>query len=89
MYITSEILVKAKDALTSALGVKGGSWAAVGGFFFGILIIAIIDKLILSTENPHEIHTVEEMDENCWKNKIGFINISSIVYVERANLPLW
>ncbi len=46
-----EILVKAKDALTSALGVEGGSWAAVGGFFFGILIIAIIDKLIPSTEN--------------------------------------
>ncbi|MDF2611446.1 MAG: zupT [Lachnospiraceae bacterium] len=57
-----EIFVKAKDALISALGVKVGTWATVGGFFFGILIIAIIDKLIPSTENPHEIHTVEEMD---------------------------
>ena len=39
-----------------------GSWATVGGFFFGILIIALIDKFIPSTQNPHEIHTVEEMD---------------------------
>ncbi len=57
-----EILVKAKDSLISALGDKMGSWATVGGFFFGILIIALIDKFIPSTQNPHEIHTVEEMD---------------------------
>lgn len=29
---------------------------------FCILVIAIIDKLIPSTENPHEVHTVEKMD---------------------------
>ncbi len=64
-----EIFVKAKDALISALGIKGGTWATVGGFFFGILIIAIIDKLIPSTENPHEIHTVEEMDGKSEEHK--------------------
>jgi len=57
-----EIFVKAKGALVAALGVRGGSWAAVGGFFFGILVIALIDKLIPSGENPHDVHTVEEMD---------------------------
>ncbi len=63
LYVSfAEILVKANDALKSALGDKVGSWAAVGGFFFGILFIALIDKLIPSTENPHEVHTVEEMD---------------------------
>lgn len=57
-----EILVKAKDSLIGALGEKGGTWATVGGFFFGIILIAVIDKLIPETGNPHEIHTVEEMD---------------------------
>ncbi len=57
-----EIFVKARDALISVLGVKGGTWATVGGFFFGMFLIAVIDKLIPSAENPHEIHTVEEMD---------------------------
>jgi len=57
-----EILVKAREALVSSLGLKLGSWATVGGFFFGILVIALIDKLIPAVENPHEVHTVEEMD---------------------------
>ena len=57
-----EILVKAKDALISTLGEVMGSWATAGGFFLGIFVIALIDKLIPSTENPHEVHTVEEMD---------------------------
>jgi len=64
-----EIFVKAKDALVSELGVRGGTWATVGGFFFGILIITIIDKLIPSAENPHEIHTVEEMDGKSEEHK--------------------
>lgn len=57
-----EILVKAKDALVLALGEVTGAWVTVGGFFFGILVIALIDNLIPTTENPHEVHTVEEMD---------------------------
>lgn len=57
-----EILQKANVALAAALGPKAGAWAAVGGFFFGILFIALIDKLIPDSENPHEVHTVEEMD---------------------------
>ena len=28
----------------------------------GILLIGLIDRLIPSAENPHEVHTVEEMD---------------------------
>lgn len=57
-----ELFPEAKNALVSELGERNGSWATVGAFFLGILLIAIIDKLIPETENPHEIHTVEEMD---------------------------
>lgn len=64
-----EIFPKAQDALTGALGAKAGTWATVGGFFFGILLIAVIDRLIPSTENPHEAHTVEEMDGNSEHHK--------------------
>lgn len=70
-----EILVKAKDSLTSSLGMKMGTWATVGGFFFGILIIALIDKLIPSTENPHEVHTVEEMDGNSKSHKANLMRM--------------
>ncbi len=64
-----EIFAKAKDSLVGALGIKGGTWATMGGFFFGILFIAVIDRLIPSTENPHEVHTVEEMDGKSEEHK--------------------
>lgn len=51
-----EIFFKAKVALEGALGAKTGYWATTGAFFGGIAIIALIDKLIPSYENPHEIH---------------------------------
>lgn len=57
-----EILVEGRESLIAALGPRGGSWAAAGAFFFGMLLIGMIDKLVPSTENPHEVHTVEEMD---------------------------
>lgn len=70
-----EIFVKAKDSLISVLGVKGGTWATVGGFFFGILIITIIDKLIPSSENPHEVHLVEEMDGESEEHKSNLMRM--------------
>lgn len=57
-----EIFMQARESLISELGVTAGSWVTVGGFFFGMLLIGIIDKFVPSAENPHEIHTVEEMD---------------------------
>ncbi len=70
-----EILSKAKNILVSELGAINGEWASVGGFFFGILLIAIIDKLVPSTENPHEIHTVEEMDGKSESHKTNLMRM--------------
>ena len=58
-----EIVVKAKDSLVVELGEKWGTWATVAAFFGGIVFIALIDKLIPSFENPHEMHKVEEMKD--------------------------
>jgi zinc transporter, ZIP family len=58
-----EIFVKAKDALVTAMGAQLGNWATVGGFFGGILLIALIDKFIPKQSNPHELKTVEDMNQ--------------------------
>lgn len=58
-----EIFVKAQDSLVAALGVKAGNWSTVGGFFGGMLIIALIDKLIPKQTNPHELKKVEDMNK--------------------------
>jgi len=57
-----EIFVKARAEITSELGATQGYVVTTLAFFGGILFIAIIDKLIPSGENPHEMHKVEEMD---------------------------
>jgi len=65
-----EIMAKARTELVAELGTVQGSWITVASFFGGILLIALIDKLIPSVENPHEIHKVEEMyDEKQLKDK--------------------
>jgi zinc transporter, ZIP family len=56
-----EIFMKAKTSLVNAMGVQPGNWATVGGFFGGILLIALIDKFIPKQGNPHELKTVEDM----------------------------
>jgi ZIP family zinc transporter len=49
-----EIFVKAQRALVAELGDRGGAWATVGGFFAGIALIAVIDRLVPARANPHE-----------------------------------
>ena len=57
-----EIFPKAKESLIAEFGPAKGYWATVLAFFAGIVFIAIIDKLVPSFENPHEVHRAEEMD---------------------------
>ncbi|WP_071459657.1 zinc transporter ZupT [Bacillus massilinigeriensis] len=57
-----EIFSKAKSALVDAMGNHLGNWMTVAGFFAGMVLIALIDKFIPKSSNPHEIKTVEEMN---------------------------
>ena len=59
-----EILQKARISLIPTYGEKLAAWYAVLAFFAGILIIALIDKMIPSPENPHEIKRIEDMAKN-------------------------
>lgn len=64
-----EIFVKAKDSLIVANGVKIGNIYTVLAFFAGIALIALIDKLIPSFENPHEIKNLDEKNLNMANSK--------------------
>ena len=56
-----EIFPKAREALVEELGMLGGTWLTVVSFFAGMLLIAVIDRLVPSHENPHEPHKVEDL----------------------------
>ncbi|MDF2673421.1 MAG: zinc transporter ZupT [Clostridiales bacterium] len=57
-----EILTSSNKHLVNSLGNNLGQWITAASFFGGIFLIAIIDKLVPSYENPHESHKVEEMN---------------------------
>lgn len=84
-----DIFQKAQEALVADLGEKTGNWATVGGFFFGILFIALIDKFVPEVENPHEVHTVEEMDGQSESHKTNLMRMGFVTALAIAihNFP--
>lgn len=83
-----EIFVKAKDSLMDVYGAKPGYWATVIAFFVGIGIIALIDKLVPSFENPHELKNIESKQlENEKKNKLMRMGIFSALAIGIHNFP--
>ncbi|WP_079480521.1 zinc transporter ZupT [Halobacillus salinus] len=59
-----EIFFKAQDALVGSMGEVPGKWLTVAGFFGGMVVIALIDKLIPKAGNPHEVKKVEDMSKS-------------------------
>lgn len=82
-----EIFPKAQLALTQELGLKGGAWATVLGFFGGILLIAIIDKLIPSEDNPHEIKAVPKTISQTQQQKLMRIGFKTAIALAIHNFP--
>ena len=56
-----EILRKAQASLSAANGPRAGAVYTVLAFFAGIAFIALVDQLVPSAENPHEIRGPEDM----------------------------
>jgi zinc transporter, ZIP family len=55
-----EIFFKGGEALAKRYGEATGNWINVASFFGGILLIGLIDQLIPSAENPHEVPAESE-----------------------------
>ncbi|MDX9726345.1 MAG: zinc transporter ZupT [Bacteroidales bacterium] len=83
-----EIFVKAKEALIAAHGLKAGNVYTVIAFFSGIALIAIIDKLIPSFENPHEIKNIDEKNlDPSSSRKLLRMGLFSALAVAIHNFP--
>lgn len=55
-----EIFFKGQESLTDIYGESLGEWINALSFFGGILLIGLVDRLIPSETNPHEVHPEEE-----------------------------
>ena len=81
-----EIFVKAQNLLTSSLGEKAGRWITVLAFFGGMFLIGVIDKLIPAEENPHEVKTVEAV-ENIKSRKLMRMGLFTALAIAIHNFP--
>lgn len=59
-----EIFAKAQQSLSIPYGEKIGTLITIISFFGGMLLIALIDKLIPVEENPHEVRLIERPSPN-------------------------
>ena len=58
-----DIFPKSQEYLIKELGEQTGTWTTVLAFFGGMVLIALIDKLIPHYENPHEFAESDTTDE--------------------------
>lgn len=84
---TIEIFVKTKDSLVAFMGYRLGNWVTVIAFFGGMFFIAIIDKLIPSEENPHEVKLMEEIEKNPPSTKLMRMGIFTALAIAIHNFP--
>lgn len=83
-----EIFPQANDSLTLELGIVKGSCLTAIAFFGGMLVIAIIDKLIPSEKNPHEVKLVEMENEEEYKsNKLMRMGVFTAIAIAIHNFP--
>ena len=83
-----EIFFKAKDSLTEVYGGKPGYWYTVIAFFGGIAVIALIDKLVPSFENPHEVSNIEQLTEaEIQQKKLKRMGLFSALAIAIHNFP--
>ena len=82
-----EIFSKAKISLTEVYGYQKGYIITTIAFFAGMLISALIDKLVPEYENPHEMHRVEEENKTPDYTKLHRMGIFTAIAIGIHNFP--
>ncbi len=80
-----ELLEQSRATLSMEWGDKLGSIYSTLALFGGILLIAIIDRLVPSEENPHEAHRAEEMQRK--PNKLMRVGLLTTLAIAIHNFP--
>jgi len=84
-----ELFPESLHALSLEYGEPKGGWFTLAGFFGGILLIGIIDKLIPNIENPHEIKKIEQMENKPGKGsgKLMRVGLFTALAIAIHNFP--
>lgn len=88
IYISMiELFPASKESLCLIYGSSGGYLITTLSFFTGILLIALIDKLVPSFHNPHEFKDSEDMEQMSKKNDLLRLGMFSALAITIHNFP--
>lgn len=83
-----ELFANANNVLQNYYGDNRGEIYCILAFFVGIAFIALIDQLIPSAENPHEIRLVEDIDKpQNRSNKLHRMGLFTAFAIAIHNFP--
>lgn len=85
-----ELFKEAQQILTvdAGMGAKQGLIFTVIWFFAGMLLAGLIDKMVPCHENPHELRSVEDMNEPPNKNeKLMKMGVLTAIAITIHNFP--
>ena len=82
-----DLLPEALRMMTANMAGKGGEVVVAGAFFGGIALIALIDWLIPQEENPHEMHSVEELASDTSRRNLHRTGMMVAVAIAIHNFP--
>lgn len=89
IYISMiELFPEARDTLARSFGDKTAMMITIISFFGGIALLALIDKLIPSDKNPHEVKLVEDINSNnISKSKLLRTGLFTALVISIHNFP--
>jgi ZIP family zinc transporter len=82
-----ELFSQAQSLLTAVYGKLGGGAVTAISFFGGMMLIATIDFLVPSYENPHEVGLVEEMNGAINTRQLHRLGLLTALAIGIHNFP--
>ena len=82
-----ELLGNAQASLTARYGKVQGGALTILSFLGGMMLIAVIDYLIPSYENPHEAGLVEEMESVDSSHQLHRLGVLTAIVIGIHNFP--
>lgn len=82
-----ELMPQAGEALSAVWGDKQGELWTIVAFFAGMGLIGLIDRLVPEVENPHEAHTVEELQSRPKERRLMRMGLMAALAIAIHNFP--
>lgn len=82
-----EIFPTATEAMRGSHSETMSKVLSASFFFIGIALTALIDKLVPSVENPHELRSVEQMKDHPPKSKLMRMGVMTALAIGIHNFP--